>query len=72
LRWAIRNADLNPDRDFTIVATGSGTTIRAALESGRLAAAVGGTTDTVDYQLTAPVASGSSPTGANRRHSGQW
>jgi NitT/TauT family transport system substrate-binding protein len=54
VRWAIRKAELNPDRDFAIISVGSGSTSRAALESGKIAAVLAGTTEITDYEVTAP------------------
>jgi NitT/TauT family transport system substrate-binding protein len=54
IRWAIGNANLNADRDFSIIGVGAGTTARAALESGKIAAALAGTTEIIDYDITAP------------------
>lgn len=54
LRWAIRQAGLDPDRDFAIVGTGQGASGRAALDSGQIAALVAPTPDVLDYQFSAP------------------
>jgi NitT/TauT family transport system substrate-binding protein len=54
LRWAIRQAGLDPDRDFVILGTGQGTAGRAALESKQIAALVVPTPDVLDYQFTTP------------------
>jgi len=52
LRWAIKQAGLDPDRDFVIIGTGSGTTARAALQSKQVTAVVVPTPDVLDYQFT--------------------
>jgi NitT/TauT family transport system substrate-binding protein len=54
LRWAIRQAGLDPDRDFVILGTGQGTAGRAALETKQIAALVVPTPDVLDYQFTTP------------------
>jgi NitT/TauT family transport system substrate-binding protein len=47
LRWAIRQEGLDPDTDFSIIAAGTGGTMRAAVENGAVAA---GTFTTPDIQ----------------------
>jgi NitT/TauT family transport system substrate-binding protein len=54
LRWAIRQAGLDPDRDFVILGTGQGAAGRAALESKQITALVAPTPDVMNYQFTAP------------------
>ena len=45
LRWAIRGAGLDPDKDFVIVSAGTGPAMRAAVDSGGAAAAMFTTPD---------------------------
>jgi NitT/TauT family transport system substrate-binding protein len=45
IRWAIRQAGLQPERDFQIVAAGIGATMRAALETGQIDAGTVSSTD---------------------------
>jgi NitT/TauT family transport system substrate-binding protein len=54
VRWAIKSAGLDPDRDFEIVGVGAGTTARAALETGQISAVMASTPAVLDYDLSAP------------------
>lgn len=54
VRWALKSAGLNPDRDVTIVGIGTGNAARAGLESGQTDAAVVPTPDVLDYEINSP------------------
>jgi NitT/TauT family transport system substrate-binding protein len=54
LRWAIAKAGLNADRDFRIIVAGGGATLRAAIESGQIAAGTAPTPDLLEFARDAP------------------
>jgi NitT/TauT family transport system substrate-binding protein len=53
-RWAIKQAGLDPDRDFVIIGTGQGASGKAALESGQIDALTSSTPDWLDNQFSTP------------------
>lgn len=54
LRWALRRAGLNPDRDVEILGAGTGATMRAAIDSRRVDAGMVISSDLVHSLATAP------------------
>lgn len=54
LRWALRKAGMNPDRDVEILGTGTGATMRAAIDSRRVDAGMVINSDLVHSLATAP------------------
>lgn len=54
LRWALRRAGLNPDRDVEILGAGTGATMRAAIDSRRIDAGMVINSDLVHSLATAP------------------
>jgi len=52
VRWAIKQAGLQAERDFQIVSTGGGAAMRAALETGQVEAGAVVTTEVADYLST--------------------
>jgi sulfonate transport system substrate-binding protein len=49
VRWAIKQAGLQAERDFQIVGTGGGAAMRAAMETGQVDAGAVVTTEVADY-----------------------
>jgi NitT/TauT family transport system substrate-binding protein len=52
VRWAIKQAGLQAERDFQIVGAGGGASMRAALETGQVDAGAVVTTEVADYLRT--------------------
>lgn len=56
LRWALRKANMNPDRDVEILGAGTGATMRAALDSSRIDAGMMINSDLVNALANPPPA----------------
>jgi NitT/TauT family transport system substrate-binding protein len=54
LRWALKKAGMNPDRDVEILGAGTGATMRAAIDSRRVDAGMVISSDLVHSLATAP------------------
>jgi NitT/TauT family transport system substrate-binding protein len=54
VRWAIKEAGLDPDRDFVILGVGAGATAKAALDTGQVKAILASTPAVLDYSFASP------------------